>query len=81
MILAGTNAAEARATALKLSRANPGMYVTIFSCFGAYCQMDKRLHVNAPTDSWGNSYWLNGVEKPFTPAQRIADQLVTPTMS
>lgn len=81
MIPAGTNATEARATALKLSRANPGMYVTIFSCFGAYCHMGKSLHVNAPTDSWGKSYWLNGVEKPFTSAQRLADDLATPTMS
>lgn len=81
MIPAGNTPAEARATALKLSRANPGMYVTIFSCFGAYCSIHKRLHVNAPTDSWGNSYWLNGKEKPFTEAQRIADQLATPTMS
>ena len=81
MIPAGSNATEARATALKLSRANPGIYVTIFSNFGAYCSMSKRLHLNAPTDSWGKSYWLNGVEKPFTSSQRLADQLATPTMS
>lgn len=73
--------AEARAFARLLSQNNPGKYVTLFTCFGIFAQVDKRLHVFAPTDSYGDSYWLNGVEKPFTSSQRIADQNATPTMS
>ena len=80
MIEAGKTAAEGRAFAKTLSIKNPGMYVTLYTCFGLYAHLSKRLHVFAPTDSYGPSYWLNGKERPFTENQRIADQNATPTM-
>lgn len=81
MMNAGNTIDEGRAFALKLSLDNPGLYVTLFTCFGLFARTDKRLHVCAPTDSYGTSYWLNGKEKTFTENQIIADQLATPTMS
>ena len=74
-----TTAEAARAYARHLSTENPGKYVTLFTCFGIFATVADRLHVFAPTDSWGDSYWLNGTEKPFTSAQRLADQMATPT--
>jgi hypothetical protein len=71
--------AEARAYARHLSTENPGKYVTLFTCFGIFATVADRLHVFAPTDSYGTSYWLNGKEKTFTSAQRLADQMATPT--
>ena len=81
MIIAGGNLIEARATALKVSKAYPGKYITLYSCFGAYVSISDRLNVNAPGDSFHHSYWLNGKEKPFTESQIIQDQIHTPTMS
>jgi len=80
MIEAGKTAAEGMAFAEALSIKNPGMYVTLYTCFGLYALLSKRLHVFAPTDSWGDVYWLNGNARLFTENQRIADQNATPTM-
>lgn len=73
----------ARAQALIASQANPKAYVTITACFGWSVVVSKRLNVFAPSDStdvWGRTgtYWLNGVEKPFTAKQKITDQNKTP---
>lgn len=73
-----TTGDEARAYARHLSTENPGKYVTLFTCFGIFATVADRLHVFAPTDSWGGSYWLNGKEKPFSAAQKLADELATP---
>lgn len=81
MIIAGDSLEEAKATAVQASINNPGKYVTLYSCFGAFLSIDDRLHVNAPADSFHNAYWLNGSEKLFTEAQVIQDQINTPTMS
>lgn len=81
MIPAGNTLDEARAFAARLSLERPGMYVTLYACFGIFAKAEKRLHTFAPSDSIGDSYWLNGKEKPFTSAQRIADQNATPTLS
>lgn len=74
---------DARAEALKQSVANPKLYYTITSCFGWMVTGAKRLNVFAPSDAsdWSGrtgTYWLNGVEKPFTAAQKIQDDLATP---
>lgn len=75
----------ARKAALKLSGENPRAYVTITPAFGWMVTVSKRLNVFAPSDStepFGRTgtYWLNGVEKPFTQKQKIADQNKTPLM-
>ena len=75
------NLTQGEPVAMELSLKHPGKYVTLVSCFGAFAQIDDRLHVNAPCDATGDYYWLNGKRKPFTEAMRIADQLATPTMS
>ena len=77
---------DARIAALDYSRRHPRAYVTIGSCFGWIVESHKRLNVHAPSDAkhWSGqtgTYWLNGKEKPFTTAQRVADQNATPTMS
>jgi len=72
---------EARAEILKKSKAEPSRYFSLRACFGLRIVRQKRLHVFTPSDSYGNTYWLNGREKPFTKAQRIADQNATPSMS
>ena len=72
---------SAKQEALKVSKEQPGMYVTICACFGLFVLTSKRLNVFAPTDSYIKSYWLNGKEKPFTDAQISADWNATPTMS
>ena len=69
-----------RAAALQASLDNPGSYVHMWSAFGLGITISKRLHVNAPGDAYGDTYWLNGKEKPFTEAQIIADQLATPQL-
>lgn len=81
MIDAGNTLPEAKTFAAKLSADNPGQYVTLYACFGVYATMARRLHVSAPSDSLGGSYWLNGRECSFTSAQTIADQLATPALS
>lgn len=81
MIAAGKTLDEARAFAKLLSFKNPGKYVTLYSCFGIFAKLSDRLHVHEPSDSIVNHYWLNGMVKPFTSAQGLADQLATPTMS
>tara|TARA_R110002110_G_scaffold166022_4_gene366499 strand:+ start:88 stop:336 length:249 start_codon:yes stop_codon:yes gene_type:complete len=73
--------AAARRYAQTFSRENRGVYVTLQACFGLMVTTSPRLHVFAPSDSYTNSYWLNGTEKPFTNAQRVADQHATPLMS
>lgn len=75
----------ARAAALKLSKAHPESYVTIAADFSWVVMRSKRLSVFAPSDCsdvFGRTgtYWKNGVEKPFTKAQRIADDLATPAI-
>tara|TARA_R110002051_G_scaffold260961_1_gene320863 strand:+ start:340 stop:582 length:243 start_codon:yes stop_codon:yes gene_type:complete len=69
-----------RAAALQASLDNPGSYVHMWSAFGLGITVSKRLHVNAPGDAYGDTYWLNGKEKPFTEAQIIADELATPQL-
>ena len=66
---------------LELSKANPGKYVTLYACFGLFVRLDDHLHVHAPTDSVGGSYWLNGRAHPFTDSQHGADQRATPALS
>tara|TARA_A100001035_G_C27736162_1_gene479199 strand:+ start:176 stop:439 length:264 start_codon:yes stop_codon:yes gene_type:complete len=80
MIEAGSNEQEAKQFALQQSLNNPDMYVTLFACFGIFCDMQKRLNVFAPSDSLFGVYWLNGKEKAFTTKQRIADEKATPTL-
>ena len=77
---AGKTLVEARAFAVKLSRSNPGQYVTLYACFGIFARMAKRLHVCTPSDSILGVYWLNGKERPFTSAQHGADQRATPAL-
>tara|TARA_S200002703_G_scaffold73110_1_gene63127 strand:+ start:59 stop:337 length:279 start_codon:yes stop_codon:yes gene_type:complete len=72
---------EAREAARQASIDNPGCYVHLFTAFGLGISIEKRLHVNAPGDAYGNTYWLNGNEKPFTEAQVIADQNATPALA
>jgi len=74
---------EAKVAAAKYSAAHPKVYVTVESCFGLYLGAEKRLHVFAPTDNsllGINGYWKRGKFKPFTAAQKQADQDATPTM-
>jgi hypothetical protein len=74
---------EAKVAAAKYSLAHPNVYVRVGSCFGAYLVAEKRLHVFAPTDYsllGINGYWKRGKFKPFTAAQKQADQDATPTM-
>lgn len=75
--------AEAKECAKRCSIQNPGQYITITSCFGLFLNIAKRLHVFAPSDAPAafKCYWLNGVEKPFTTAQKINDQINTPQMA
>ena len=80
MIEAGSNEREAKQFALQQSLNNPDMYVTLFACFGIFCDIKKRLNVFAPSDSLFGVYWLNGKEKRFTTKQRIADEKATPTL-
>ena len=74
---------EARQVALRLSRANPRLYYTFYSCFGIGISEAKHLHIFAPSDSpMGIDYYFkNGQQKQFTEAQRIADQNATPMMA
>lgn len=81
-IEAGDNIVDAKAAAAKYSKKNPGVYVTLSSLFGtAFIHADKHLHIFAPTSTIGGIYWKAGKEKPFTDAQKIADQNATPNMS
>ena len=75
------NIKTARLEALRLSKANPQNYYTFFACFGVFIDCQKRLHIFAPSDSCYPYYFKNGQEKPFTEAQRIADQNATPLMA
>ena len=76
-----TTIADAKQEAKAYSAAHHGVYVTITACFGLFLSESKRLNVFAPSDSYIKCYWLNGVEKPFSEKQKIADQLATPIMS
>ena len=76
--------AEARTAIRKLSNAHPKQYFIIVNEFGWLIDSKKRLHVFDPTSQGlgaSGTYWLNGKEKSFTTAQRIADQNATPLMS
>jgi hypothetical protein len=84
MIPAGNTIAEAKQTAAKYSKAHPDLYVRVSSCFGLFLITEKRLHIFAPTDYSLldiNGYWKRGKFKPFTKAQKQADQDATPTMN
>jgi len=70
-----------RVEALDLSRQNPGMYVIVENLFGPFASLHKRLNVFAPTDSHVDEYFLNGVARKFTSAQRAADSAATPQLS
>lgn len=74
---------KARAEAKEISRQHPGKYVTIRTCFGLFVSISDRLHVFAPSDAHAafKFYYLNGIEKPFSKAQTIRDQNLTPTMN
>ena len=71
---------EAVKDAIKLSKANPKLYYTLYDCFGIFIAEHKRLNIFAPTDSFYKAYFKGGKEKLFTEAQRIADQNATPFM-
>ena len=79
MIAAGNTLEEAHAFAQALSLESSN-YVTLSTCFGIFATTSKRLHVHAPSDSIGNSYWLKGIEHSFTDAQRGADERATPDL-
>ena len=81
MIPAGQSEPEAKQFAKEFSLKNKGQYVTLFACFGLFLNHSKRLNVFAPSDSLFGVYWLNGIEKPFTTKQKIADEQSTPTLS
>ena len=82
MIPAGRTLDDARAFAMALSVKLPGHYVTLVAVFGLFATTyPARLHVHAPGDSVGGSYWLNGHERRFTDAQRGAHERATPTLS
>jgi|TARA_R100000093_G_C1874498_1_gene52314 hypothetical protein len=85
MISAGKTIPEAKDFAQRLSAENPGKYVTIYSCFGLFAEINDRLHINAPSGSGSPflnaGYWLNGKERPFTEKQRIADEKATPALT
>jgi hypothetical protein len=81
LINAGKNLDEAQVFATNFSKANPESYITLYNCFGIFVQIEKRLPIHAPSDSIGNSYWLNGNEKKFTTCQIITDQNSTPILS
>lgn len=50
-----------------------GSYVILFNCFGLEVVAKKRLDTQAPCDSFTKTYWLNGKEKSFTNAQKVAN--------
>ncbi len=81
MLETGKTLTEARAFAVQLSNECPGKYVTLTACFGIFAVVADHLHVHAPNDSIGESYWLNGKERQFTAAQHGADQRATPALS
>ena len=79
-----TTSEAAKAEAVKVSRANPGKYITVDAVFGLlYISIAERLHIHAPTDGHPSLriYVLNGKVKRFNDKQRIADQNATPTMN
>jgi|TARA_R100001082_G_scaffold39473_1_gene20753 hypothetical protein len=80
MIEAGKTKEEAVKFAKQASIENPNCYVTLYSCFGIFANIHKRLNVFAPSDSLFGVYWLNGKEKPFTTKQKIADEQATPSL-
>ena len=76
-----TNEADCLDHAIKLSLDNPGMYVSVFVDFGcAGFNISRSLNVFAPSSSTYTWYVLNGKQRHFTEAQRIADQNATPMM-
>jgi hypothetical protein len=56
-------------------------YAYIVNDFGGFILTFKRLPIYAPSDAYTPFYYHKGVKKPFTEAQKIADQNSTPTMS
>ena len=80
MISAGKNESDAKQFAKEFSLNNKEQYVTLFACFGLFLSHSKYLKVHSPSDSLFGVYWLNGIEKPFTTKQKIADEQSTPTL-
>ena len=80
MIEAGKTKEEAVKFAKEASIENPDCYVTLFSCFGIFVKIHKRLNVFGPSDSLFGIYWLNGKEKTFTAKQKIAAEKATPSL-
>lgn len=76
-----TDATRAAAYGLSLSIQHPDKYVTVVNDFGACYFITDRLATQAPSDSPSPVYWLNGKARPFTNAQKIADQNATPALS
>ena len=70
--------AEAEKCAVRESEG--GLYATLCACFGVFVTTSKTLHIHAPADACTPFYYHKGVRKPFTDAQKIADQNSTPTM-
>jgi hypothetical protein len=77
-IMSGT---EAREFARDYSVNHPDEYVVLVNDFGACLMTARRLWAQAPSDSYTGTYFLNGSERPFTDAQRLADQRATPVLS
>ena len=74
------NHTEAIEAVTNISKKNPGKYVAYKAIFGeTFVSIKSRLGVFAPSD-YDNGYAINGKFKPFTNAQRIADQNATPCM-
>ena len=80
MVEAGQNLKTAKQFAMQLSKNNPNKYIMLVACFGIFAVVHNRLNVFAPSDSCCKSYWLNGKEKKFTTAQKVADQNATPNL-
>lgn len=80
--LAAHNREDARIEMKRISKQHPGKYCVPCACFGIFLHVLGKLHVNAPSDTpiGLKFYYLNGVEKPFTEAQRIACQQATPAL-
>lgn len=75
------NETEAKAAAVAVSKASPGKYVVLHSCFGLFRSLCNRLDVQAPTDSCYGWYVLNGTVRYFTDLQKAADFNATPAMN
>ena len=75
------NETEAKTAAIAVSKASPGKYVVLHSCFGLFIRLCNSLDVQAPTDSCYDWYVLNGTVRYFTDRQKAADFNAALTMS